>query len=82
MATAADAIAMGSSPLELRSSVLDAALTLGLRNSVMRNWLDDTDAAAAESSDVNEVSPVRRRHFHFIFISLLLSYFIPSYLTT
>lgn len=67
MATAADAIAMGSSPLELRSSVLDAALTLGLRNSVMRKWLDDTDpnAAAAESSDVNEVSR-RRRQFHFI----------------
>ena len=54
MATAADAAAMSSSPLELRSSVLDAALTLGLRNSVMRKWLDDPEHA--EASDANEVS--------------------------
>lgn len=57
--TAADAAMLGSSPLELRSSVLDAALTLGLRTSVMRKWLDDPDASAGhaeESSYVNDVS--------------------------
>ena len=43
-------------PVELRASVLDAALTLGIRNSVVAKWMFDP---IQESEDGDEVSNLK-----------------------